>query len=111
MEREEVIPGWVDTAGKVLCGLRFSAFLIVQISSPARGDAQWQLVYMYLWVADLPITLLYWWLPTPIGEAIVGPAWWYVMPRVIWWITRKSGGMLRAIRAKSKHNDKGAGSN
>ncbi|CAB1369746.1 hypothetical protein [Denitratisoma oestradiolicum] len=89
MEREEIVPGWVETVGRLLCAIRVSLFLFIEFSSPAMGGAQWQLGYMYIWIVDLPVTVLYWWLPTPIGEAIIGPMWWYLIPRLLWWVCHK----------------------
>ena len=56
------------------------------IRSHQSHDAQWQLDYIPLWVADLPITLLYFPMPYFIGEAIIGPIWWFFLPVGVWWL-------------------------
>jgi hypothetical protein len=48
--------------------------------------AQWQLGYIPLWIIDLPVTILYFKLPIPIGEAVIGPIWWACLPQLAWFI-------------------------
>jgi hypothetical protein len=52
-------------------------------------DAQWQLVYWPLWLLDFPISFLYFPLPIPFGEGIVGPIWWFLLPLIVWSILRR----------------------
>lgn len=59
--------------------LRVAAFFFIFLNN--RSDvAQWQLAYVPLWIADLPISLTYRWLPVPWAEAIIGPVWWFCLP-------------------------------
>ena len=69
-----------------LSGLRVAAFWIIYANQ--SHDAQWQLSYFPLWIADFPISLSYGFLPIPHAEAIIGPAWWLVLPLLVWWIVR-----------------------
>jgi len=73
---------------------RLIVFLLIYLNQ--SFDAQWQLAYIPILIADLPITLLYWKLPFPIGEAFIGPLWWFILPRIIWGIFNK----IRSIRTK-----------
>jgi len=65
---------------------RFFCFLFIY--GCATG-AQWQLGYIPIYLVDMPVTLLYWKLPWPIGEAIIGPLWWCCLPQIVWWIYYK----------------------
>jgi hypothetical protein len=75
-----VKPAWVNKLSIGLCITRFAFYLAFYTT-----DAQWQLNLIPLWIADLPITVIYWWLPVPIGEAFIGPVWWFFLPQLIWW--------------------------
>jgi hypothetical protein len=62
------------TIGIALAIIRLVAFAV--IASHQTADAQWQLIYLPLWAADLPLSLTYHFLPFPLPEAIIGPLWW-----------------------------------
>jgi hypothetical protein len=65
-----------------LAALRVAAFFFIFLH--ARTDqAQWQLEYVPLWFADLPVSLTYRFLPVPWAEAIIGPIWWSCLPVII----------------------------
>ena len=91
--RKMPVSVWVVSS--VLAGLRFLAFW--EINSSVRRDvAQWQLSYIPLMLADLPISVGYLFcrVPFPIGEAVIGPMWWFALPIVVWrlrvmWHTRR----------------------
>lgn len=87
-------PTWV-TIGGVLLGVgRFLCYLF--LGATPGSDAQWQLSYLYLWIADLPVSVLYWFIPAPIGEAAIGPVWWFFLPRIGWWFwSRRSRGAAK----------------
>jgi hypothetical protein len=63
------------TIGAVFAIIRFVAFAM--FFSRQSVDAQWQLIYLPLWAADFPLSLLYRFLPFPLPEAILGPLWWF----------------------------------
>jgi hypothetical protein len=69
-----------------LSGLRVAAFWIIYANQ--SHDAQWQLSYIPLWIADFPISLSYGFLPIPDTEAIIGPIWWFLLPLLVWWLFR-----------------------
>jgi|SRR3954465_6482418 hypothetical protein len=62
---------------------QIAAFFFIFVNQ--SHDAQWQLDYFPLWVADLPISLTYFALklPFPLAEAIIGPLWWFCLPVII----------------------------
>jgi hypothetical protein len=62
------------TIGAALALIRLVAFAV--LASRQTFDAQWQLNYLPLWVADFPLSLVYHFLPFPLPEAIIGPLWW-----------------------------------
>lgn len=78
------IPRRLWVAGATLCALRLLAWWIVRAT--AGHDAQWQLAYAPLWVADLPVSVVYLYLgvPIPIAEAVIGPVWWFLLPVMVW---------------------------
>jgi len=48
-------------------------------------DAQWQLNYIPIWLVDLPWSAIYFFLlPFPIGEYVIGPIWWALLPLLVW---------------------------
>lgn len=66
-----------------LAGARLAAFFAIFLNQ--SHDAQWQLLYYPLWIADLPISLLYYFAKAPIpwAEGIIGPLWWFCLPIII----------------------------
>lgn len=64
-----------------LAVVRLGAFFVIFLNQ--SHDAEWQLSYSPLWIADLPISLLYFLLPIPWAEAIIGPLWWFALPVMI----------------------------
>jgi hypothetical protein len=82
MNDKEMKPLWINKLSIGLGAARLLAVMLV--SYPNSTEAQWQLSYTPLWIADFPITFLYWWLPIPVGEAFIGPVWWYFLPQFIW---------------------------
>lgn len=64
-----------------LAAVRLAAFFFIFLNQ--SHDAQWQLSYLPLWIADLPISFLYFILPIPWAEAIIGPLWWFGLPMII----------------------------
>jgi len=65
-----------------LAVIRLAAFFFIFLNN--RTDvAQWQLAYVPLWIADLPVSLTYRWLPVPWAEAIIGPIWWFCLPVIV----------------------------
>ena len=58
-------------------------FLLIYLTTQSF-DAQWQLAYIPILIIDLPVSLLYWRLPFPIGEAFIGPVWWFILSRLVW---------------------------
>ncbi len=75
---------WILSA--VLAIARLSFFAAIYFSQ--SHDAQWQLSYLPLWFIDLPISILYFKLPIPWAEAIIGPVWWFLLPVIIWRVFR-----------------------
>jgi hypothetical protein len=96
MNEKAVKPLWINKLSIGFGAARLIA--VVLISYPESFDAQWQLSYAPLWIADFPITLLYWWLPIPVGEALIGPVWWFFLPQLA---LRLVNG-LRVVFNKSK---------
>ena len=82
-------PKWVNNLSIGLGIMRLACYLF--FFQPLTTDAQWQLDLIPLNIADFPITMLYWWLPAPIGEAFIGPVWWFFMPRFVWWFFYEMG--------------------
>jgi len=82
-------PSWVNKLSIGLGVMRLACYLF--FFHPLTTDAQWQLDLIPLNIADFPITMLYWWLPAPIGEAFIGPVWWYFLPKLIWWVFYQMG--------------------
>lgn len=81
---EAMIPNHI-----LLRGLWFAAgrmVLFLALFAVQSTDAQWQLVYLPLWVLDFPVSLGYFYLrlPIPWVEAIVGPIWWFILPLLAW---------------------------
>jgi len=83
------VPANVWIVAGILAGVRFVAFWAID-ANVSRDVAQWQLSYIPLLLADLPISAGYMLcrVPFPIGEAIVGPIWWFTLPIVIWGVRR-----------------------
>jgi hypothetical protein len=76
--QQAITPRWVWHLGLVLGAVRLGAYFV--LATP-RDVAQWQLAYIPLWLADLPCSLLYFFIvPAPTGEALVGPIWWTLLP-------------------------------
>lgn len=73
-----------------LAAARLAAFLVTFLNQ--SRDAQWQLSYCPLWVADFPISLTYFVLPIHWAEGILGPIWWFCLPV----------GVARLFRRRSK---------
>jgi hypothetical protein len=82
-------PKWINNLSIGLGATRLVIYLA--FFTHTSTGAQWQLDYVFLWLIDLPITAVYFLLPIPIGEAIVGPAWWYCLPKLIWWVFFEMG--------------------
>lgn len=63
---------------------RWFAYYFIQAN--LSHDAQWQLTYIPLWIADLPISVVYFVLrlPIPLPEAVIGPIWWFFVPIIVW---------------------------
>ena len=80
-------PSWVNKLSIGFGVSRLGIYLVFFLTSST--DAQWQLGYIPLWILDFPITLIYWKLPLPIGEAFIGPAWWFLLPQLLWWPFRE----------------------
>lgn len=71
-----------------LAVLRFAAFLFIFLNN--RSDvAQWQLAYLPLRAADLPVSLAYRWIPVPWAEAVIGPTWWFCLPLIFAWLFQR----------------------
>ena len=64
-----------------VAAVRLAAFFVILLNQP--DDAQWQLSYFPLWISDFPISLLYFLVPIPWAEAIIGPLWWFALPVMI----------------------------
>jgi len=75
------IPRIVWNWSVALSGLRIAAFLIIYANQ--SHDAQWQLSYFPLWIADFPVSLSYGVFPIPEAEAIIGPIWWFLLPPLV----------------------------
>lgn len=80
------VPRTVWNWSIALFGLRIAMFLIIYANQ--SHDAQWQLSYFPLWIADFPLSLSYGAFPIPEAEAIIGPLWWFLLPLLIWWLFR-----------------------
>lgn len=67
-----------------LAAVRLFAFYVIHAGQ--SHDAQWQLSYLPLWIADLPVSLGYfaYQLPIPLAEAVIGPLWWFFVPIIVW---------------------------
>lgn len=83
-----MIPDRVWNWSAALAGARFMAFLLIAAGS--NFGAQWQLGYVPLWIADFPISVIYFLanLPIPLAEAVVGPLWWGSLPLLYWKCSR-----------------------
>jgi hypothetical protein len=79
---------WILSAA--LATVRLSIFAAIYLTD--SHDAQWQLSYLPLWVVDLPISFSYHWIAFPLAEGIIGPAWWFFLPILLWWIFRRRRG-------------------
>jgi len=93
------IPLSVLTVALVLAALRMLAFLY--IDSGVRHDiAQWQLSYVPLFIADLPVSFVYSFLrvPSALFQSIIGTVWWFILPIVVW-------RLFLLTRRKPKLND------
>jgi hypothetical protein len=79
------IPSRVLFVSVVLGALRLLAFWFIN-SSVRHDAAQWQLAYVPLFLADLPVSAGYIFLriPYPYAEAIIGPFWWFMLPITVW---------------------------
>ncbi len=67
-----------------LAAVRLFAFYVIYADQ--SHDAQWQLSYLPLWVADFPVSVGYivCRLPIPLAEAVIGPLWWFFVPIIVW---------------------------
>ena len=81
-----MIPKRVLVVSSTLGVARFVAFII--LFAGQSTDAQWQLVYLPLWVADFPVSRLYRFLPIPLPEALIGPVWWFCFPLLVWRVAK-----------------------
>ena len=73
--------------GATLASIRLLAFIALYATQST--DAQWQLSYLPLWIADLPISAVYFLCPIPFAEAFIGPIWWFLVPIIIWRFARR----------------------
>jgi hypothetical protein len=92
------LPFSILVAAVVAAALRLLAFWF--IDSNVRHDAaQWQLSYIPLFLADLPISAGYLFLrvPYPYAEAVIGPVWWFALPIVVW----KCSSLMRKKTARN----------
>lgn len=96
-------PSWINKLG---IGLGITRLVCYFLFQPHSRDALWQVELFPLWIADLPITLLYWWLPIPIGEAFIGPVWWYFLPQLIWWVKHGQFNRYKDLPTPSKPEKK-----
>jgi hypothetical protein len=73
----------------LLGGIRFLAFLLLYRQQST--DAQWQFLYLPLWLVDFPVSVSYFVLrlPIPLAEGIVGPVWWFILPIIVWSLRKK----------------------
>ena len=72
----------------IFAAARAAAFFLIFLNQ--SSDALWQFEYLPLWIADFPLSLLYFAfeLPIPTAEGIIGPIWWFLLPLAIWWVLK-----------------------
>jgi hypothetical protein len=70
--------------------VRLVAFYVIH--ADRSHDAQWQLSYFPLWIADFPVSVGYFacQLPIPLAEAVIGPLWWFFIPIIAWRLFRRN---------------------
>lgn len=79
---------WINSLS---IGLGTARLIFYFAINPTSRDALWQFSFVPLWIIDFPVSVLYCVLPIPIGEAIIGPLWWYCLPKLGWWFFYEMG--------------------